>query len=97
MLPCTQATIYKLDLEKERTERKEEMGRFEKEMQKFHTDILALTEKQSVKHSESDRPVTQVQQPKEVSVAHAGEELAYIHSLDCTLTHRFCELRFLVY
>ena len=61
--------MYKLDLEKEKTERKEEMGRFEKGMQTFHADVLALTEKQSVQHLERDEPVTQVQQPKEVSVA----------------------------
>ena len=61
--------MYKLDLEKERTEQKEEMGRFENRMQKFHADVLALTKKQSIQHLERDEPVTQVQQPKEVSVA----------------------------
>ena len=59
--------MYKLNLERERTERKEEMGRFENGIRSFHADILALIEK----HLEHDEPVTQLQQPKEVSVALA--------------------------
>ena len=69
MLLCPQATTYKLDFEQERSDRVEEMGRFETEREILMTDMARVNEKLAAKHLELDDALGKLEQLKELSVA----------------------------
>ena len=72
-MSCPQATTYKLDFEKAQTDRKEVIGKFERERKAFQADIAKLNDQLTSVHLEHDDTLAQLQWLKELSLPHKYE------------------------